>query len=180
MSSGTKRPHAQVLHVAMHLVTALAPACHRIEIAGSLRRNAPLVSDIEIVAIPRLHTDLLGEPIADSSEIDDLLATWPLTMHKNGAKYKQFTFDWQAGWAFKVDLFLATRETWGVIFLLRTGSAEFSRRMVTAQMYGGYKPIQYTVEDGRVRVAGMWLPTPEEADIFERWGMDYIEPKDRL
>lgn len=181
MSEGTKRPHAQVLHVANHLVAALDPACHRIEIAGSLRRESPLVGDIELVAIPRLHTNLLGEPIADSSEVDNLLAKWPVTLHKNGSKYKQFSFEWQAGLTFKVDLFLQPDPaTWGVNFLLRTGSPEFSRRMVTAKLYGGYKPEVYTVEHGRVRMAGMLLPTPEEGDVFERWGMEWIDPRGRL
>lgn len=179
MSSGPKRPYQIVKTVADALVDALMPSCHRIEIAGSLRRQCQLISDIELVAIPIAHTNLLGEPI-DATLVDDALALWPVTFAKRGRKYQQFSFEWQPGWIFKVDLFLPTRETWGVVYTLRTGSPEFSKRMVTARSYGGYKPDQYTVENGRVRVAGMLLPTSEEQDVFDRWEMKWIEPKDRL
>ena len=58
----TKRPYSQVLPIAESLVEKLRPACERIEIAGSLRREKAMVGDIEIVAVPRLERDLLGEP----------------------------------------------------------------------------------------------------------------------
>jgi DNA polymerase/3'-5' exonuclease PolX len=180
MSEGIKRPYAQVMRVAECLVDSLRPACHRIEIAGSLRRQKPMCTDIEIVAIPILHTNPIGEAM-DTSQVDDWLQGKPLTIHKNGQKYKQFSFEWQPRMWFKVDLFLQPDPaTWGVNFLLRTGSSDFSHKMVTARSYGGYKPDVYTVEHGRVRMAGMLLPTPEERDVFDRWEMKWIEPKDRL
>lgn len=52
MSLGDPRPLTEARRVADALVAELAPACARIEIAGSIRRCRPLVSDIEIVAIP--------------------------------------------------------------------------------------------------------------------------------
>lgn len=159
------------------LVAKLEPACERIEIAGSLRRERPLVSDIELVAIAKPILNLIGEP-TERTEVDDLLDTLPVTFTKRGRKYQQFWFD-GATLPFYVDLFLPTRDTWGVVYTLRTGSSEFSERMVTAKSYGGYKPDVYTVEDGRVRMAGMLLPTPEEQDVFDLWQMDWIEPRDR-
>ena len=83
MSDAEKRPYDQVLTVANCLVTALHPACHRIEIAGSLRRKKTMVGDIEIVAVPILHTNLIGDPM-DTSEVDDLLAAWPITCTRMG------------------------------------------------------------------------------------------------
>lgn len=179
MSDTVKRPYAQVLHVANTLVTMLHPACHRIEIAGSLRRKKAMVGDIEIVAIPRLHTNLIGEPL-DTSEVDDLLAKWPITLHKNGAKYKAFSFEWQPGWTFKVDLFLQPDPaTWGYNYMVRTGSADFSKKMVTPQAYGGYKPQGIEIREARVYRSGALLDTPEEADIFKVWGMDFVPPEQR-
>lgn len=178
MSDTEKRPYAQVLIVANAIADILRPCCHRLELAGSLRREKAMVGDIEIVAIPKMHTDLLGAPLT-TSEVDDKLARIPVTLHKNGSKYKAFSLEWQAGWTFKVDLFLPSRETWGVVYTLRTGSPEFSKRFVTAKSYGGYKPDVYTVEDGRVRMAGMLLPTPEERDVFDLWKMTFVEPRDR-
>lgn len=179
MSDTEKRPYAQVMRVAEVLIDSLRPACHRIEVAGSLRRQKERVGDIEIVAIPKPHTNLLGEPL-DSSEVDDWFAGKPVALHKNGQKYKAFSFEWQPGWTFKVDLFLPNHKTWAVVYTLRTGSSEFSKRMVTMKGMGGYMPPQYRVQDGRVWSAGMLIETPEEEDIFARWGMEFVVPKDRL
>lgn len=179
MSETPKRPYNQVNTVASTIVEALAPACHRIEIAGSLRRRKPMVGDIEIVAIPIMHANLLGDPL-DTSEVDDVLARWPVTLSKNGPKYKAFELEWQAGWTFKVDLFLQPDPaTWGVNFLIRTGSSDFSHRMVTPRAQGGSMPNDLTVRDARVWRHGVAQETPEEADIFRLWGMQWIDPKER-
>lgn len=85
MSNTAKHPYAQAHTAASHLLTMLRPCCHRIEIAGSLRRKKELIGDIELVAVPILHTNLLGEPMQDSSLVDDLLARKPVELHKNQA-----------------------------------------------------------------------------------------------
>lgn len=179
MSETIKRPYLQVFTVAKAISAALAPACHRIEVAGSVRREKAWCGDVELVAIPRLHTNLLGDPL-ETSEVDDALGRWPVTLHKNGNKFKQFSIEWQPSMWFKVDLFLQPDPaTWGYNFTIRTGSPEFSKRLVTAKAYGGLKPDDLTIKDARVWRNGAALPTPEEADIFALWQLDYIEPRDR-
>lgn len=186
MSEGIKRPYAQVMRVAECLMDALHPACRRIEIAGSLRRQKEMVGDIEIVAVPRIvtktTTNLFGEPIRETSEsmVELLLASWPLTFHKNGPKYKQFSFDWRSGWTFKVDLFLQPDPaTWGWNFMIRTGSADFSHKMVTPKRFGGYRPEHLTVNMARIWNDGVPIEAPEETDVFRVWGMDFVEPQNR-
>lgn len=180
MSETPKRPYAQVMRVAEVLVDSLRVHCRRIEIAGSLRRKSPMCGDIEIVAIPILHTNLLGEPL-DTSEVDDWLAKGPLELRKNGNKYKQFSFEWQPRMWFKVDLFLQPDPaTWPVNFLLRTGSAAFSHRMVTSASFGGYKPDAYQIRDARVWGRGGSMDLTEEIEIFDLWGMDFVLPEDRI
>lgn len=44
---------ASAERIATNLLRGMAPACERIEIAGSIRRNRALVKDIELVVIPR-------------------------------------------------------------------------------------------------------------------------------
>lgn len=179
MSNTAKLPYEQMHKVASRVVERLAPACHRIEIAGSLRRRELMVGDIEIVAVPKLDLDLFGNPTS-VSEVDRLLAGWPLTLLKNGPRYKQFSFVGSLGNIYKVDLFLQPDPaTWGVNFLIRTGSADFSHKMVTPRWQGGYMPNDFRVEEARVWQGGGKLLTPEEADIFELWEMDYVEPSER-
>ena len=53
-------PQGQAMEAALALRSMLASACERIEVAGSLRRKAPEVKDIELVAVPRIATDAVG------------------------------------------------------------------------------------------------------------------------
>ncbi len=170
----TKRPYADALVAAQSIVDALRPACHRIEIAGSLRRKKETVGDIEIVAVPVSRRDLFGNPDPKVTALDVLLSELGVTFAKEGPKYKQFSWD-----GAQVDLFLANPVTWGVIFMLRTGSAHFSRRMVTPKMWGGLMPDDLHVEGGQVWRRGEALYTPEETNLFDLWGMQYIAPEQR-
>lgn len=179
MSNNIPVPWVQARTVAGALCHYLDPACHRVEIAGSLRRKASMVRDIELVAIPKMDIDLFGNPL-DTSAIDSIFDNRPVTFFKKGRKYWQFKFAGTSGHEYTVDLFLQPDPaTWGVNFLLRTGSAAFSRRMVTPRSVGGYKPDWAIVRDARVWRNGVVLETPEERDIFELWEMVYVEPRDR-
>jgi DNA polymerase/3'-5' exonuclease PolX len=175
----TKRPYAQVMPIAEKLVEFLGLFCDRIEIAGSLRREKAMIGDIEIVAVPILDRDLLGEPTGLSA-IDHILPALSKDITKNGQKQKQFMYTSGGVEIYQVDLFLQPDPaTWGVNFLLRTGSADFSRRMVTPKHKGGYMPAGYQVKGARVWHLGEKVETPEEEDVFRLWGMDVVEPKER-
>lgn len=178
MSEHPKQPYASMKRCADALVEFLRPACERIEIAGSLRRRKPFCSDIELVAIPKPLTNLLGEPM-EETEVDKLLDTCPVTFTKRGRKYQQFHFDGTTA-PFYVDLFLQPDPgTWGYNFTIRTGSLDFSKRLVTPKNFGGYKPDGLEIHDARVWRGGQLVETPEEEDIFAVWGMDWIAPEVR-
>ena len=174
MSTATKQPLPVVLPVAERLVAALRPHCLRIEIAGSLRRERPLVGDIEIVAIPIRPTDLFGAPVKGKTPLDVFLDSKGITFTRRGERYQQFAYGRHT-----VDLFLPTAETWGSIFTIRTGSWEFSRWLVTSQAAGGAAPNTIQPRDGRLYESGRLLATPEEVDVFHALGLVYIEPSER-
>lgn len=180
MSEHPPQPYATMMRTAECLVERLAPACHRIEIAGSLRRKKPYCSDIEIVARPKPILNLFGEPSerTELTELDALLDSFPLTFTKRGRKMQQFWFDGTT-MPFYVDLFLPDADTWGVVYLMRTGSPAFSKKMVTRQSWGGYKPDIYEVEHARVWRDGVAQSTPEEESIFDLWGMEWMAPEVR-
>jgi DNA polymerase/3'-5' exonuclease PolX len=179
MSTTERRPYDQMFRVASGLVERLRPACCRIQVAGSLRRQREMVGDIEIVAIPKPIPDLFGNP-TPTTRVDTALAGWPITFVRNGPKLKQFTFTGGSSrQLYTVDLFLPTAETWALIYMIRTGSSEFSRKMVTAKSQGGYKPDRYQVSDGRVWENGVALEIAEEERLFELWEMDFVAPEER-
>jgi hypothetical protein len=63
---------------------------------------------------------------------------------------------------------------------MRTGSPSFSKKMVTRQSWGGYKPDIYEVTDARVWHDGTAIDTPEEEIVFDLWGMKWIAPQERV
>lgn len=179
MSAGTKRPHGQMLNVAQRLLERLCGACHRIEIAGSLRRGVPMVSDIEIMAVPKMVPNLFGEP-GDDSELLHAIRRLPVRVLRSGPAYTKLEVVSVQGTVYPVDIFHnPDPATWGVNMMIRTGAADFSRRMVTDKRHGGYKPDHLRVSSARVWDGSQAMETPEEADVFRVWGMDYVEPGER-
>lgn len=73
---------------------------------------------------------------------------------------------------------------WGVQIVIRTGAAEFSKRVVTQARKGGSLPNEMFVQSGGLYLK-RWgsepelIPTPEEQDFFDRIGMPFIEPTRR-
>lgn len=175
MSAVAKQPYYVVRPVADRIVELLRPYCHRIEVAGSLRREAAMVGDIEICAIPRRFVDLLGQEVEERpTELDRFLDIHEVTFMKRGARYQRFKYG-----RFEVDLFLPNGATWGSIFTIRTGGWEFSRWLVLSRAAGGAKPPEIAFIDGRVYANGRLLATSEERDVFDALGLKYIDPRDR-
>jgi DNA polymerase/3'-5' exonuclease PolX len=194
MSAGVDIPLEDARAAAEDLRALLAPACDRIEIAGSVRRRRPVVHDIELVAIPRvidravegllftrLHpVDMLKE------RVDDLLSSdlAPLAARKVENHRRDGSLDVQEklGSAFKaltwhdipVDLFITDAERWGCIFALRTGPGDWNARLVT-----DCRKVNRSVAGGRVLHLGKPVPTPEEADFFRELGQPWIDPWER-
>lgn len=172
--------------LANRIFAALSHTCERIEIAGSIRRRKEHVGDIEIVAIPKRKHDMLGDP--DSSMLDDeldmLISEGRLRKVKRGDRYGQFELVGSGVPGFKLDLFITDPERWGVIYTIRTGSSNFSKRIVKPEIYGGYLPEGLRVNDGLLWAddGEDWVVvhTPEETDYFEYLTCGWIEPQDRL
>mgnify|MGYP001269011898 CR=1 FL=1 len=184
MSGAKKVPLDAARHQAHRLLDLLEPVCERIEIAGSIRRQCLEVGDIELVAIPKSTRDLFGVRKWDTKiiidrifEIDKLSflrgpEEWLFT--KRGEWYAQFTI-----FGMKVDLFMTTPEKWGCIFMIRTGSADFTKKMVKQKVWGGYCPDHLYFKDGRLWDGEEALDTPEEDDVFRELGMAYVKPENR-
>jgi DNA polymerase/3'-5' exonuclease PolX len=176
--------------LADELRALLAPACERIEVAGSIRRSKPTVGDIEPVAVPRVErrqADLFGDQVEETNLLTarcaELLAAGVLVPRpdKNGVgrwgpRYKAATY---AGLA--VDLFsVLPPAQWGLIYAIRTGPAAFSHQLVTPRRLGGWLPDGLHVRDGAILEAdGTLVPTPEEEYVFAVLGRAYLAPAAR-
>ena len=183
-----KYAYDDIMPIAYTLKALLAPGCQKIEIAGSLRRQSPTVKDIEIVAQPTMLPidTLFGDIYGYASALDPILADLASrnilsTAGKNGERYKQLKVRGKVGP--DLDLFIVRPPAqWGVIFTIRTGPAEFSRRLVTPRKHGGLLPSHLHVKDGAVRYDAAprkIIETPTETALFELLGIDWIPPEER-
>ena len=172
----SKIPYAVAINIYNTLSGVLAPVLKRCEVAGSIRRKKRVVGDIEIVAVPFRSFNLMGEP-TDEDIVGHFLRGTDSVQEiiKNGPRYKQFI------WAdCQVDLFLQPDpETWGVNFMIRTGPADYVKKMMVPRWQGGLKPSDLSVNHARVWRGQKVLSTPQELSVFKLWGMDYIKPEDR-
>ena len=157
----------QAQSIAETIKEQLAPHCDRIEIAGSIRRKRPQVNDIEIVAIPKPYETGLFE-----SGIATVVNRWQKVKGELPCKYTQRILPD----GIKLDLFFATHKNWGLIYAIRTGSAEFSHKVLAT----GWVKKGARSENGiLISSNGHPVPVAEEEDLFEFIGIEFIEPEKR-
>ena len=183
------RPLAEMQAHAESFCAELAPYCERIAIAGSIRRRKAMCSDVELVCGPRFHVELVG--LFDKTWVNELglyataeieAGRWQHRLSVIGAKafgerYKRVSVDGVA-----LDLFsVLPPAQFGLIVAVRTGPADFSRRLVTSVAGGGWMPLGWLVRDGAIHNdgEGAVVPTPEERDVFSVLGRKFVEPETR-
>ena len=162
----------QATVIAERVNAQLAPHCDRIEIAGSIRRRKANVGDIEIVCIPK-RTD------AGHRSVYWVLAVIGAGRPKKGdprtAKYVQFETRGGDGPIINVDVFTATPENWGLIYAIRTGSADYSHYVLAC----GWVRNGYNSENGMLMRNGVVVAVPEECDLFRLAGVPWVDPEAR-
>lgn len=154
----------QAQEIAEKVKEELAPHCFRIEIAGSIRRRKSEVKDIEIVAIPKPFEVGLFQ-----SGIATVVNQWQKVKGELPCKYTQRILSE----GIKLDLFFAERGNWGLIYAIRTGSADYSHKVLANEwVRRGYKS-----EGGYLTHRGNQVLVPEEKDLFQRLGLEYVDPQ---
>ena len=161
-----KYPLAEMKAQAERIKSMLEPHCHKIEIAGSIRRKSKLVGDIEIVCIPKEYEIGLF-----SSGIAPIINQWKKIKGELPCKYTQRIL--QNG--VKLDLFMVEHGNWGNQFATRTGSAEYSHKVLATQWvkYGFHSKNGYLWRRGKK------YEIKTEKELFQLIGLEYIEPEFR-
>ena len=186
MTKGAIPLHTAAAHARRLAMTLYdgAEALARVEIAGSIRRLKPVVGDIEIVA----EVDPKRE-FGATARIAHALGSLgvhraPPTVRADGVhvrapwgdRYMKGEWEPELGLRVQVDLFLVRPPAeWGVIFLIRTGDAEFSHRMVERLHRFGIRS-----ESGcLVTASGKVIPCDDEDSFFQYARLDPIPPQRR-
>lgn len=188
MSDRSKWPGEVAAFHARTLMELLRPACHRIEIVGSLRRQKLYVGDIELLFIEKFEkrkTGLFDEDAAQINLVDKILDEWLAS----GLISKRPNKAGMLAWGEKnklavhslsgipLDLFSTTADNWAVSLVIRTGSKETNLRLTSSAIARGGHLNAYGC--GVTWKDGTSTPAISEEDVFKMCGVPYIEPHAR-
>lgn len=173
-------PLAEAEGVAQALVELLAPACERIQIAGSTRRRKATVGDIELLCIPLplegalFYHDSLDQLLRDRLMPEGVLV--PSINKKGSQTYGRLNkLLLHTASQIGVDIFSATPENWGMALLVRTGPAEFNIRAMSRFRELGMRGHAY----GGVDTPTGHVSCPDEETVFRLLGWPPIPPEER-
>lgn len=199
-------PLAKARKVAEALVCELCHACERIEIAGSVRREKAMVSDLELIAIPRVEerdavgqTALFGAPKERVSllweALERMRAEGRIRPIKPGRGKTPADFEDDERWPekrlegsryfrlwlpkprLKLDLFVTTPARWPCVLVIRTGPAEFSAALV--KHWTRVSGGGHFSEGELTDRYGRRVDVFEEEDVFRALGLSFIPPQSR-
>lgn len=180
MSSVAQRmPLKAAEMVAGELVALLSEHCKRVVVAGSIRRKMPWVGDVEIVCIPKLKQkvasrDLFGAKIIYNNQVMRYISSSSdFEKLKGGERYQKLLYKGEV----VVDLFMTTKQEWGRILALRTGSDRYSKLMSSRWVQLGYHGIDGKLIHEDTKEPAPAFPTEQSFFEFLQW--KYIEPEKR-
>ena len=169
MSNSVKRPYSEMIIIAEEIKALLEPHVFRIEIAGSLRRKKDLVGDIEIILISKpFETGLFATGLAE------IVDQWQMIV---GSLDKHCKYTKRIFKGVQVDLFFCEFDNWGNTLAVRTGSADYSFKVLAS----GWKQAGYFSKDNYLYQYGNEnkIILREEKDLFNLIGVEYVEPEKR-
>lgn len=185
---------AQAQHYADSIIQWLGDKCHRVEIAGSIRRGRPICNDIDLVCIPKVDEehDMLGAAVSRNNHLFNFMkgyaAQGKATIRSGGEREgKQMVVELKKC---QLDLWFADEKTFATRLLCRTGSMEHNIWLADRAKRQGKKwnPYEGILYGGKWRSAlgadeiyegGQMIQFASEADLYASLDLPYIEPKDR-
>lgn len=156
------------------LVTKRLTECWEIAAyGGSIRRKRPEVNDIELIFVPLRFSE---EDTDLNQELEEMELFNKIEIVKNGEKYKQFWLTKKSGGKIiKVDLFIVTPPAqFGVIYVIRTGSAAFSKWLVNCRKDKGFQ-----FRKGALYREDKLIDTPSELGVFQALQLEFVPPEKR-
>lgn len=175
--------------VAKGLLRLMEPVCEKIMVVGSIRRKKDLVSDIELLYIPkygeRPNLDMLFPEMKRVNLADGMLESWL----NQGLLQKRPNCNGVASWGVQnklgvwngipVDLFATHEMAWWTQLCMRTGGKD--NNIMISREANKYN-LEWHPYDGffRQRATGALLYVKCEEDNYRLVGLDYPEPENRL
>jgi len=173
---------AEAQKIASEVLEHVRPAMARVEVAGSVRRQKPVVGDVELVGIPSCReklVKLLGEVGQLIKPGVPGVIPWS---PKANAKYIRVRLKQDMN----MDVFLGRPENFGGLFVMRTGSGTGP----DGNPFEGFVPGLFSrwkklSKGGRMTDVMPTMPTGEqlwveqEQDFFDLLDMNFVPPEAR-
>ena len=173
----------EAVQIANKVRDHILPAMDRVEIAGSVRRKKDIVGDIEICGIPADREKLIQLLSGVGQHIKPGVPGVVPWEPKVSAKYLRVRLEE----GMNLDVFLATPQNWGGLFMMRTGSgADLSGNSFNGFTPGMFSRWKKLSGGGRMTDCMPTMPTgeqlwiPEEKDFFDLLEMDFVPPEERV
>ena len=143
------------------ILRKIAPYITRGRLAGSIRRKKPIVRDIDIVIeSPLINIDKLKNELSKLG-----------TLKLKGDKLIRILTPDNA----QVDIYIASKENYESLLLIRTGSKEHNIKLTTRAQSLNYKLTANGLIDNKTGS----IIAKSEKDIFKALKMNYVEPEKR-
>ena len=146
--------------IANSVVKALEPYCEKIVVAGSIRRQKPIVNDIDLVVVAH-----------DRWNMDTVMRRMG-SIKMAGSKIARVEMD-----SIRLDIYFATPETFATLLLIRTGSAENNIRLASLAKRKGWHLA--ASGDGLFNEKGERIAGDSEESIYEALGLPWQPPEGR-
>jgi DNA polymerase/3'-5' exonuclease PolX len=176
--------------IADRIVDRLLPACHRIVVAGSIRRRKPMVSDIEILYVDQ--TEMRPSPYdmfktAVFNHADQAIRE----MERDGTLKRRLSRVGKETYGelnklmvhiasgIPVDLFATTEANFPNALVMRTGPRELNERIAVAARKQGFTWKVYGAGFENL-ITGEIVPMTSEREVFSFVDLPYAEPEHRL
>lgn len=181
-------PYSDALRLAEEFRSLISHRCEQTQIVGSLRRKRATVKDIELLVEPAFID--VPEGLFGDTQRTNLLRLFMLELKEAGIVRDRLGKDGKGAFGDRfmrmiwkgvaVDLFVCLPPAqYGVLEIIRTGSAEFSKKLMIPKHQGGYMPLGMRIEDGQLLDRGELVRTPTEQCVFEAIGLPYVRPENR-
>ena len=184
----------EVEPLAFKILCTIEDFCVKAQIAGSIRRCRPLINDIDIVVQTedpssvkperlRYSQPRVGDTVSNRHHwldvIKEVRREFDASTEKQGdalaTLHVPFASKQGQGYV-QVDLYKATEATWGILLLVRTGSADHNIYLCNLALAKGLR-LQYS--QGLVDKDGKVIAGKTEEEVFAALGLPFIIPQDR-
>lgn len=164
-SSGGRTPLGRALPIAEAFAERLRklPAVRQVELAGSLRRGAETIGDIDILCDADDGETVIRQ-FVEFDGVKRVLAS--------GATKGSITVGLGKEREVQIDLRVVESESFGAALQYFTGSKEHNVRLRERAVAKKWRLNEYGLFDGEKRIAGK-----NEADIYRMFGLPFIPPE---